>query len=117
MRFVFAFTAFLFSISLTLVMAGDPEPIQIMILGTYHMGHPRLDWHSMKADEVTIPQRRKELDAVASKLAAFNPNKIALERLAPNKNFIDEKYASFSPEMLTTNRDERAQIGFRLAHL
>jgi hypothetical protein len=103
----------------TLITAAQPaknEMIQIMVLGTYHMGNPGLDLHNMKADDVTAPKRQKELKSVASSLAKFNPTKVAVERLAPKEDLIDAKYSSFTPDLLKTNPDERIQIAYRLAH-
>jgi hypothetical protein len=108
----------LLSLIVAAILVGEtPSSIQVMVLGMYHMGNPGLDLHNMKADDVTTPQRQKELAEVADQLAKFKPTKIALERVSKDDEFIDEKYASFKIEDLATNRDERFQIGYRLAKL
>ena len=56
-----------------------PAPVQVMILGTYHFGNPGLDLHNMKSESVLTPGRQKELDDIATRLAKFNPTKIAVE--------------------------------------
>ena len=101
----------------TIVVAQTPSSIQVMVLGMYHMGNPGLDLHNVKADDVTKPQRQKELAEVADQLAKFHPTKIALERVSKSEDFSDDKYAAFKIEDLATNRDERYQIGYRLAKL
>ncbi|HEY7159676.1 MAG TPA: DUF5694 domain-containing protein [Acidobacteriota bacterium] len=112
--------SFLILVFLTLaaISVGEtPSPIQVLVLGMYHMGNPGLDLHNVKADDVTTAQRQKELADVAVQLAKFNPTKIALERVSKNEDFSDDKYVAFKIEDLTTNRDERYQIGYRLAKL
>ena len=101
----------------TIVVAEMPSSIQVMVLGMYHMGNPGLDLHNVQADDVTKPERQKELAEVAEQLAKFNPTKIALERVSKSEDFTDEKYSAFRIEDLATNRDERYQIGYRLAKL
>jgi hypothetical protein len=101
----------------TIVVAEMPSSIQVMVLGMYHMGNPGLDLHNVQADDVTKPERQKELAEVAEQLAKFNPTKIGLERVSKSEDFTDEKYAAFRTEDLATNRDERYQIGYRLAKL
>ncbi len=112
-----SFLILLFLTIATILVGETPSSIQVMVLGMYHMGNPGLDLHNVQADDVTKPQRQKELAEVAEKLAKFNPTKIALERVSKDEDFTDEKYAAFKMEDLATNRDERFQIGYRLAKL
>ena len=93
-----------------------PEPVQVMVLGTYHFDNPGLDLANVKADDVLKPQRQKELKALADALAEFKPTKIVVERVARTPALIDHKYAEFMPADLASNRDERYQIAYRLAH-
>ncbi len=96
--------------------APNSEPIQVMILGSYHMGNPGHDLHNAKVDDVRAPAKQAELADVAARLAKFKPTKIAVEANPERADFSYEKYESFTPEMLTQKTDERVQIGFRLAH-
>ncbi len=96
--------------------APGPEPIQVMILGTYHMGNPGQDLHNAKVDDVRTPAKQAELAQVAARLAKFKPTKIAVEAITDRADFAYAKYEAFTPELLTKNPDERVQIGFRLAH-
>jgi len=93
-----------------------PPPIQVMVHGTYHFGNPGLDLHNMKVDSVLTPGRQAELADVATRLARFNPTKIAIESLSDRADFGAKKFAEFTPEKLTANPDERVQIAYRLAH-
>jgi hypothetical protein len=90
--------------------------VKVLVLGTYHMGNPGLDLVNAQAEDVTTPERQKELEEVARRLAKFKPTKIAIEARPTRDDFISEKYPAFTPEDLKTKPDERIQIGYRLAH-
>ena len=94
----------------------DPPPIQVMVLGTYHFGNPGLDLHNMKVESVLTSAKQAELADVATRLAKFNPTKIAIEALSDRADFGTKKFAEFTPEKLATNPDERVQIAYRLAY-
>ena len=36
------------------------DPIEVMVLGTYHMGNPGRDLVNVRADDVTAPKRQAE---------------------------------------------------------
>ena len=91
-------------------------PIQVMVLGTYHFDNPGQDLHNMKVDSVLTPAKQSELADVASRLAKFNPTKIAVEALSDRPDFVSNKFDGFTPEKLSNDPDERTQIAFRLAH-
>jgi hypothetical protein len=94
---------------------GETEPVQVLVLGIYHFGNPGLDLHNMKADDVRTPEKQTELADVATRLARFNPNKIAVEAVADREDLTTKKFDAFAPETLTKDADERVQIAFRLA--
>ena len=95
---------------------AEPAPIDVMIVGTYHMDNPGLDLANVKADDVLQPQRQKELEDLSSALARFRPTKIVVERIAKTPALLDHRYAEFTPADLGKNRDERYQVAYRLAH-
>jgi hypothetical protein len=70
----------------------------------------------VKVDSVLTPTKQAELADVATRLAKFNPTKIAIEALSDRADFGTKKFAEFTPEKLATNPDERVQIAYRLAH-
>ena len=104
----------------TNLLAQSPTPaparIQVMVLGTYHFDNPGQDLHNMKVDSVLTPDKQAELADVASRLAKFNPTKIAVEALSDRPDFVSNKFDGFTPEKLSNDPDERTQIAFRLAH-
>ncbi|GAA0869045.1 hypothetical protein GCM10009116_08810 [Brevundimonas basaltis] len=100
-----------------LARTPPPEPIEVMILGTYHFGNPGQDIHNARVDPVTTPGKQAQLEAVAEGLARFRPTAVAVERVAPDQTtLLDPRYPAFTPADLLTNPDERTQIGYRLAH-
>lgn len=95
---------------------SPPEPIRVMILGTYHMDNPGRDMHNARIDSMTTPEKQAELAAVADALAGFEPTAIAIESVAPDPStMLDAGWASFRPESLLANSNERVQLGYRLA--
>jgi hypothetical protein len=95
--------------------ARADEPIQVMVLGTYHFDNPGQDLHNAKVDDVTTAKRQAELADVATRLARWKPTKIALEARVDTADAKYPAYRAFKPAELAKNRDERVQVGFRLA--
>jgi hypothetical protein len=94
---------------------GQTAPVQVMVLGTYHMDNPGQDLVNVRAADVLTPQRQAELIAVAETLARFKPTVVAIERITTAPAYVDERYAKFSDADLAKQRDERVQIGYRVA--
>lgn len=96
---------------------ADP-PIQVLVLGTYHMGNPGQDVVNMEAEDVTSTRRQGELAQLAETLAAFEPTLIAVESATDAPGLVDRGFAAFDPAKdLATERDETVQIAYRLAAL
>ena len=94
-----------------------PAPIEVMILGSYHMDNPGNDVHNARIDPVTTPGKQAELQAVSRALARFNPTALGIERIADDRaTLLDQAYPNYTPADLLTDADERVQIGYRLAH-
>jgi protein-L-isoaspartate O-methyltransferase len=94
---------------------GQAEPVQVMVLGTYHMDNPGQDLVNVRAADVLTPQRQAELAAVAEALTKFKPTVVAVERVTAAPGYVDENYARFKDADLAAKRDERVQIGYRVA--
>lgn len=100
-----------------LAQAPTPEPVEVMILGTYHFNNPGQDLHNARIDSVLTPDKQAQLEIVAESLARFQPTAVAVERVASDQTtMLDHRYPAFTPADLLTNADERVQIGYRLAH-
>lgn len=95
-----------------------PEPIQVMVVGTFHFDNPGQDLNNATIDPVTTPAKQAELAAIAEGLRRFHPTAIAVERDATNTaTLLDHRYPDFTPADLLTNADERVQIAYRVANL
>lgn len=93
-----------------------PAPVQVMVLGLYHFDNPGSDLHNVKADDVLTKRRQDELADLATRLATFQPTKIAVEGVSDRPDLAHIPYEKFTPETLDKERNERVQIGYRLAH-
>lgn len=96
--------------------AAEEKPVEVMVLGTWHFANHNRDLHNVASEDVRAPRRQAELERLAKALAGFNPTKVMIEKLATAPDLIDPDFAAYSPEMLKTDRSERVQIGYRLAH-
>ncbi|MEM7729386.1 MAG: DUF5694 domain-containing protein [Pseudomonadota bacterium] len=94
--------------------AVSPNDVTVMVLGTYHFANPGQDLNNLDAEDVLTPHRQAELAVLADVLAEFAPTVVAVERTAPPP-YTDPVWAEYGPDMLAEQRDERVQIGYRLA--
>ncbi|GAB5489382.1 MAG: hypothetical protein Pars2KO_29520 [Parasphingorhabdus sp.] len=115
-------TALITSISLAITssaMASEKqkvEPIQVMVLGSYHFANPGQDVVNAKVDDVTTAERQRELQALIKSLAEFDPDRVLIERQVHDDSFIVDEFKAYKPFDLNKNRNENVQIGYRLAH-
>jgi hypothetical protein len=96
--------------------ATAAAPVQVMILGTFHMDNPGHDLHNMKVDDVLSDQRQKELADVAARLLKFKPTIVMLEaqRRDPGAATLP-RYREYLAGSLEPSRNEVVQVGYRLA--
>ncbi len=97
------------------VTAAPQQPVQVMVLGSYHFGNPGRDKVNAHVDDVTTPQRQRELEALADAIAEFRPTRVMVEAQRPGPTYDVTDFATFSPNVLKTDRDETTQIGYRIA--
>lgn len=96
--------------------AQTPAPrAQVMVLGTYHMDNPGQDYANPTADDVLAPHRQAQIAAVAQALAEFRPTRIAIEAEPRYDSLFNARYAQYRAGARPLGRDEREQLGFRLA--
>jgi len=108
--------AFLFALALVAPVAQAAKPVEVLVLGTFHMDNPGHDLHNMQVDDVLTPKRQKELEDVANALARFAPTKVTVEaqRRDPGAATLP-RYRLFKQGKAEPTRNEVTQIGFRLA--
>ena len=95
---------------------AGPPPVRVLVLGTWHMDNPGLDVVNMQAADVLTEAKQKELAEVTEKLAAIQPTKVMLERQVEASDLLIAEFREFEEAQLLERRDERVQIGYRLAH-
>lgn len=116
LRFVVAVAAWLVPFVALAQSPPEPAPVEIMVLGVWHMDNPGRDLNNARVDPVTTPEKQAELAAVAEALARFRPTAVAVESVAPDQsNMLDARWPAFDDAQLLTDPDERVQIGYRLA--
>jgi len=94
------------------------KPVQVMVLGVYHMDNPGRDVNNARIDPVTTPEKQAQMVEAVEALAGFQPTAIAIERVAPDPStMLDAGWPQYDPATLITNADERVQLGYRLAAL
>jgi len=93
-------------------LEGPPQA-EVLVLGSYHMGNPGRDIFNLKADDVLSPKRQAEIRELLEVLARFRPTKIAFEA-DPDSPKV-KQYQDYLAGKYEIGRDERDQIGFRLA--
>lgn len=103
------------SLLLATSRASAEPPVEVMILGSYHMANPGQDVHNAEVDDVTTDAKQAELEAVSRSLQAFAPTKVAIEQVSERDDLTVEAYESFEAADLKDKRNESIQIGYRLA--
>jgi hypothetical protein len=102
------------AISLTPIagLAAEPaKPVEVMVVGVFHMSNPGRDIHNLKVDDVLAPKRQGEIAAVTDALARFKPTKIGVEWPA---DIVAERYKLYLAGTLPPSQNEVVQLGFRL---
>lgn len=89
--------------------AQNDAPAEVMVLGTFH-------FHKV-SDSTTIlaPERQAQIRAVVRSLAEFRPTKTAVEEIRADADRLDSLYTAYRSGRHEITRNERQQLGFRLA--
>lgn len=91
------------------------EKPALVILGTYHMAPTSSNVINVNADDVTRPERQRQIEELISRLVAFQPTKIVLECDFEHQAQYQQKYDDYLAGNHELRRNESEQIGFRLA--
>jgi hypothetical protein len=87
----------------------------LVVLGTYHMGTPGNNVVNGKVDDVTTPERQKQLVELVEKLKKLRPTKIVVECDSEDDAKTQEIYDKYLSGHYQLSKNETNQIGFRLA--
>jgi len=94
------------------IAADAPQPISVMVVSVFHLSNPGHDLHNTKVDDVLAPRRQAEIAKLTDALAAFHPNKVAVEW---PKDLVEERFPKYLAGTLPPSHNEVVQLGFRLA--
>jgi hypothetical protein len=92
--------------------AGAATPVEVTVVGTYHMSNPNHDMHDVQSDDVLAPKRQAELARTVDGLARFRPTVVDVEW---PQDLTDRRYRAYLAGMLPPSHNEVVQLGFRLA--
>jgi hypothetical protein len=90
-----------------------PKP-RVMVVGTFHMANPNLDYVKANGDDMLSPRRQAEIRLVLDRLKAFAPTRIAVEAPYGDEK-VNERYRRYLAGDHALGADEVDQIGLRLA--
>lgn len=88
---------------------------KLLILGTYHFADPGLDYAQVAVADVLSEAKQREITAVLTTLATFQPTKIAVEAPYDQAEALNKLYAAYRADRHELTRNEIQQLGFRLA--
>lgn len=108
----FTILALCFAPLCAVAVEPSTKPIEVMIVGVFHMSNPGHDLHNLKADDVLEPKRQAEIAALTDALARFKPTKVGVEW---PPDLVTERYKQYVAGTLPPSRNEVVQLGFRLA--
>lgn len=87
----------------------------LVILGTYHMSATTTNIVNNQVDDITSPERQKQVIGLVEKLKKFKPTKIAVECDIEDDAKVQEFYNQYLAGTRKLSKNETNQIGFRLA--
>lgn len=94
--------------------APEARP-SLLILGSVHLHNPGRDTLNVQVDDVLLPERQAQIEALVEQLAAFKPTHVAIEELKSNQAKLDDLYNAYRAGKRPLGRSEDEQIGMRLA--
>ncbi len=94
------------------------KPVEVMLLGVYHMGGGGRHVYETEVDDVLSERRQREIEEVVERLVRWKPDVVAVEYPAEKQEVLAEIFEDYLkgkgvPERM--KRNEIVQIGFRVA--
>lgn len=93
------------------------DKVQVLIVGTFHFDYPNLDVaKTLDEDKIDVLKepKKSEVTELVNYIKKFKPNKIAIEGFTNWK--ATEKLRKYKAGSYRNKRDERYQLGMRLAN-
>jgi hypothetical protein len=96
-------------------LSNEPEPAEVMLFGVFHFANPGLD--VVKTDQINVMTEENQayLDALADRIAGFNPTKILLEYPPEKDEEYQKRYQDYLDGAYELGSNENYQLGFRIA--
>lgn len=88
---------------------------QVMIVGTYHMNNPNLDYVKTNYADVLAEPRQQQIRDLVRRLEPFAPTHVAVEVEPQKVERINTRYQQYLQGTYTLTRDEIDQVALRLA--
>jgi hypothetical protein len=99
-------------------LISDRKPAErpsLMVLGVSHFDNPARDVVNVKVDDVLSSKRQKEMADLARAIERFRPTRVVVEWPADKQAKLDARYADYRAGRYQLTRDERDQLGLRIA--
>lgn len=111
----------LLSSLVALALAAAPTPSvpaeqpKLLVVGSPHLANNNRDLVNARIEDVTTPDRQREIQALVDSLARFKPTRVAIEWKADDQAGLDRRYADYRAGRLVLSANERDQVALRLA--
>lgn len=86
-------------------------PVEVMIVGTFHMANPGQDLYNAKVDDMRVPARQAEIAKAVQEIARFRPTIVAAERSAAAA---EDGFGKYLAQGDGGDNNEVAQLAYRL---
>lgn len=103
------------SVSAQAALLPAENPVEVMVLGTFHFATPNADVAQFEGIDVLTPERQEEIDALVGHLLAFQPDHVAVERPLSEADTLQARYERYRRDQYDLPANEVYQVGFRLA--
>lgn len=95
--------------------AGDPQPVRVMVLGSFHMAGSTRNVVNDAAVDLSSEKGRAEIDAVLDLLEPFDADKIMVEVYPERMDAFNARYVALLDGEYEPGPGESEQIGMQLA--
>lgn len=86
---------FLLAVLLTATGQAQTKPGDLLLIGTFHFDNPGFDVAKINTMDVQAPKVQAELETLATRIAAFQPDKVFVEWEASDQQGLDDLYAAY----------------------
>lgn len=97
--------------------SGPPASakIKVYLVGTFHFNGSGSDVVKGGKTDMSEARKKQEVDALISRLAKTNADKVLIEQMPSRQAYHDSTYALYRQNKFTLGNNEVYQVGYRLA--